>query len=72
MPNNLTVTVEDDLWSEMKKHSEIRLSAVMKEAAREKLQALAILKRLASKTSLSEKDIEAFSVKLGKRITRRP
>lgn len=72
MPHNLTVTVEDDLWDEMKKHAEIRWSAVMKEAAKEKLQALAVLKRLASKASLSEKDIKAFSVQLGKRITRRP
>lgn len=66
------MTVEDDLWDEMKKHSEIRWSAVMKEAAKEKLHALAILKKLASQTSLSEKDIKAFSVQLGKRITRRP
>lgn len=72
MPHNLTVTVEDDLWKEMKKHSEIRWSAVMKEAAREKLEALAVLKKLVSKTSISEKEIEKFALKLGKRITDRP
>lgn len=72
MPHNLTVTVEDDLWKEMKKHSEIRWSAVMKEAAREKLEALTVLKKLVSKTSISEKEIEKFALKLGKRITDRP
>ena len=72
MPHNLTVTVEDELWKEMKKHSEIRWSAVMKEAAREKLEALAVLKKLVSKTSISEKDIEKFALKLGKRVTDRP
>lgn len=71
MPHNLTVTVEDDLWNEMKKHSEIRWSAVMKEAAKEKLEALAVLKRLMSKTSMNEKDIEKFALKLGKHVTNR-
>ena len=71
MPHNLTVTVEDDLWNEMKKHSEIRWSAVMKEAAKEKLQALAILKKLVAKTSMSEKEIEKIALKLGKRVTDR-
>ncbi len=72
MPHNLTVTVEDELWKEMKKHSEIRWSAVMKEAAREKLEALELLKKLVSKTFLSEKEIEKFALKLGKRVTNRP
>ncbi len=67
----MTVTVEDDLWKEMKKHSEIRWGAVMKEATREKLRALKILKNLVNKTKLSEKELEAFAVKLGKRITDR-
>ena len=71
MPHNLTVTVEDDLWNEMKKHSEIRWSAVMKEAAKEKLQALAVLKKLVAKTSMSEKEIEKIALKLGKRVTDR-
>ena len=71
MSHNLTVTVEDDLWNEMKKHSEIRWSAVMKEAAKEKLQALAVLKKLVAKTSMSEKEIEKIALKLGKRVTDR-
>ena len=71
MAHNLTVTVEDSLWSEMKKHSEIRWSAVMKDAAKEKLRALEVLDRLAAKNKLSEKEIEKLAVALGRRITGR-
>lgn len=71
MPHNLTVTVEDTLWGEMKRHPDIRWSVVMKEAAREKLRALTVLEKLAAKTRLSEEEIERFSVRLGKRITGR-
>lgn len=71
MAHNLTVTVEDTLWSEMKQHPEIRWSAVMKEAAREKLKALVVLERLAKKTKLSEREIEEFAVRLGKKVSAR-
>ena len=71
MPHNMTVTVEDDLWSEMKKHSEIRWSAVMKEAAKDKIKALIILERMVSKKKLNNKEIDEFAIKLGKRISNR-
>ena len=68
MPHNMTVTIEDPLWDEMKKHQEIRWSAVMKESAKEKLHALAILDRLSKKSSLHENEIEKIAVRLGKKI----
>lgn len=71
MPHNMTVTVEDLLWEKMKMHNEIRWSAVMKEAAVEKLKALEVLEKFSKKTHLSEKDIEEFAVKLGKKVTSR-
>ncbi len=71
MPHNMTVTIEDPLWDEMKKHSEIRWSSVMKEAAMKKLKALELLESLAKNTHLTEKEIENFAVKLGKKITAR-
>ena len=71
MPHNMTVTIEDSLWEEMKKHNEVRWSVIMKSAAKEKLQALAILEKLMKKSHLSEKEIEDFSIKLGKKITSR-
>lgn len=70
MPHNLTVTIEDNLWEDMKKHNEIRWSAVMKDAAKKKLKALEILERLAGKSKLSEKEIEKFSIELGRKINR--
>lgn len=71
MPHNMTVTVEDPLWGEMKKHAEIRWSAVMKDAVREKLKALVILNKLSARSPLSEEEIREFSLKLGKRISGR-
>lgn len=68
MPHNMTVTIEDDLWEKMKKHSEIRWSVVMKAAAEEKLKALTILERLSKKSHLGEKEIREFSVALGRKI----
>ena len=40
MPHNMTVTIDDPLWDEMKKHYDIRWSAIMKEAVKNKLEAL--------------------------------
>jgi len=71
MTHNMTVTIEDELWEEMKKHPDVRWSQVMKTAAKEKLRVLFILEKLAKKTKLTEKEIESFAVRLGKKITDR-
>jgi hypothetical protein len=71
MAHNLTVTVEDPLWKEMKKYHDIRWSVVMKEAAREKLRALSVLDRLTKKTKISEEDMQEFAIKLGKKVSKR-
>ena len=71
MPHNMTVTIEEPLWEQMKTHQEIRWSAVMKEAVKEKLKALTVLNQLVSKTNLSEKDIQGFAIKLGRKINRK-
>lgn len=71
MPHNMTVTIEEPLWKEMRKHNEIRWSAVMKEAVKLKLNALSILNRIANRTKLSEKEIEDFAIRLGKKVNAR-
>ncbi len=71
MPHNMTVTIDDELWKEMKQHPEIRWSTIMKEAAKEKLEALRTLERLASRSHLSEKEIEKISIELGRIIKRK-
>ena len=67
----MTVTIEEPLWKEMKKHTEIRWSAVMKEAVTVKLKALTILNQLVNNTKLSEREIEDFAIKLGKKVNAR-
>ncbi len=64
----MTVTIEDELWKEMKKRAEIRWSAVMKEEARRKLEALKVLDRFTKESKLSEKEIEKISIELGRKI----
>ena len=71
MPHNMTVTIEESLWKEMKEHPEIRWSVVMKKAARCKLKAFKVLKRLSEDSKFSEEEIENISIKLGKIITGR-
>jgi len=68
MSHNMTVTIDDALWKEMKRRPEIRWSAVMKEAAKEKLEAMAVLERFAKKSRLSEEEIEKISIELGRKI----
>ncbi len=70
MTHNMTVTIEDELWAKMKKHPEMRWGAVMKEAAREKAEALEILKMAVDKNKLSEKEIEEFAIILGRKINK--
>lgn len=70
MVHNMTVTVEDPLWKDMKTHSEIRWSVVMKDAVKERLKALEVLKKLVNKSELSEKEINKFALDLGKKINK--
>lgn len=71
MPHNMTVTIEDSLWDEMKGHNDIRWSAVMKDAVRDKLKALVVLNRLMKNARMSEMEIRDFAVSLGKKVSRR-
>ncbi|MBI2139775.1 hypothetical protein HYU14_02535 [Candidatus Woesearchaeota archaeon] len=71
MPHNMTVTIEDDLWEEMKKNNQVRWSAVMRDGAREKLKALKAFDELVHKNKLSDEEIREFAVSLGKKVTGR-
>lgn len=67
----MTVTIEDNLWKEMNEHKEIRWSVIMKDAVKDKLTALDVLNRLMTKAKLNEREIEEFSIVLGKKISKR-
>ena len=69
--SHITFSIPNKIHNEMKKHPEIRWSAVMKKAAKEKLHALVVLERFAKKSKLSEQEIHEFAIKLGKKITDR-
>ena len=64
---NLTLSVPDDLYEEMKKHPEIRWSEVARQALVKKLDDLRRLDALLSGSKLTDEDVEnvAKSVKEG-------
>ncbi|HEX9341310.1 MAG TPA: hypothetical protein VF992_09135 [Thermoplasmata archaeon] len=64
---NLTLSVPDDLYEEMKKHPEIRWSEVARQALAKKLEDLRRLDALLSGSRLTERDVGdvADSVKEG-------
>lgn len=63
MPN-LTLSVPDDLYQEMKRHPEIRWSEVARQALRRKLEDLKRLDALLKDSGLSERDVEEFGRKI--------
>jgi predicted CopG family antitoxin len=64
---NLTLSVPDDLYEEMKKHPEIRWSEVARQALAKKLEDLRRLDALLSDSKLTDEDVDdiASSVKAG-------
>lgn len=64
---NLTLSVPDDLYEEMKKHPEIRWSEVARQALAKKLEDLRRLDALLSGSQLTDEDVDeiAKSVKEG-------
>lgn len=61
---NVTLSVPDNVHKEMKRFSEIRWSEVARKAIIEKLETLMMAEKLASKSKLTERDVEEFSKKL--------
>jgi hypothetical protein len=70
MPHNLTVTIDDELWKRMKERPDIRWAAVMREAAKDRLNALDFFKKIVEKNKFSEEEIERISVEIGRKINK--
>ncbi len=64
--STITLSVPEELKREMDKSKEINWSAVAREAIREKITQLKILKAIASKSQLTEKD----AIELGRKINK--
>jgi len=57
MPN-MTLSVPDDLYAEMKRHPEIRWSEVARQALKRKLEDLRRLDTLLKDSRLSDRDVD--------------
>lgn len=65
MPN-ITLSVSEELKKEMDKEKIINWSAVARQAIQEKVTQLSILKEIASKSKMTEKD----AIELGRKINK--
>lgn len=68
---NITLSMPDDVHSEMKNFSEVKWSEVARKAIIEKLATLKIAESLANKNKLSSKDIDSFTKKINTSATKR-
>jgi hypothetical protein len=68
---NLTLSIPDDLYEEMKKHPEIRWSEVARQSLRMKLQDLRRLDELLGKSRLTGGDVQAVGEKVKEAVWRR-
>ena len=67
MPN-ITLSVPEDLKREMDESKFINWSEVAREAIRERLAELALLKSITAKSKLSEKDVTEIGSKISKSL----
>jgi len=70
MPN-MTLSVPDDLYEEMKRHPEIRWSEVARQALRKKLDDLKRLDALLGDSRLSKQDVEDVGGKIKEAVWKR-
>ncbi len=61
---NITLAIPDDLHQKMKTHSEIRWSEVVRKSISQKVEMLDAMNRIASKSKLTQKDVDEISKKI--------
>lgn len=61
MTSRMTFSVPDDLKRKAQRRSDVNWSGVVAKAIDEKLNALAVADRIASRSHLTEKDVEELS-----------
>ncbi len=67
---NMTITIPEDLKEEIKKHKEVNWSAVTRKAMEEHLRKLHIAESIASKSKLTQKDVEELDKLVKKSIAK--
>ena len=68
---NLTLSIPDDLYEEMKKHPEIRWSEVARQAVTRKLEDLRRLDELLAPSRLTEDDVAELGRQVKKVVWKR-
>ena len=69
--SNLTLSVPDSLYEEMKKHPEIRWSEVARQALAKKVEDLRRLDALLADSALRERDVEDAGRKVKEKVWRK-
>ena len=68
---NMTLAVPDELMTVMKKHPDIKWSAVAREALWNKARVLELMDKLTSKSKLTEKDALEIGRKINEAVARK-
>ena len=68
---NMTLSIPDDVMKRMKQIKEIRWSEVARQEIERRLNAFEIMNRIASKSKLTEKDIDELSDKIKASLAKR-
>ena len=68
---NMTLSMPDQISKEMKLFSEVKWSEVARKAIIQKLETLKLAEKLASKSELTQKDVEEFSKKIKSSASKR-
>lgn len=70
MPN-ITLTVTEEMYVEMKRHKELKWSDIARQAFKKKLYEIELMEKLLSESELTEEDAEAIGHKIKHEIRKR-
>lgn len=68
---NMTLSMPNDVYEEMQKFSEVKWSEVARKAIITKLETLKLADEIASKSKLTQQDVDEFSKKINSLATKR-
>ena len=67
MPN-VTLAIPEELHTQMKRHSDIRWSEVVRKSIAAKVEMLDMMDKIAKKSKLTKKDVDEISHKIKKEV----
>lgn len=68
---NMTLSIPEELSKKMKSMPEMRWSEIARQAIQQKIEDLEALNKLASKSKITDKDIEEFSKQIKRAASKR-